>query len=252
MVRGVEPSITVMHEFESIKLPLAISAFLHLVMLGTPWAGGHLPNVQAHPERGVRAPVLAVSWRGVALANPPDASATSVASIAPSPSSPSASASASANAVTDGSEDPGEHKAMSATPSAATAPPSIDTVPLHATPDDGLGLAHLPPEYFATPELGKRPQPLANIDFDAPPLATIRANGTVSLTLWINKSGTVVKVDISQSSLPAALTGLVRAAFAEMRFVPGERFGQPVGTFMHIEVAFEEPQLAADPRQITR
>lgn len=106
---------------------------------------------------------------------------------------------------------------------------------------EGVDLLPLPATvYYSTDELTKRPQPLAAVDLDAPQIRPIVASGKIVLKLWINELGLVVEVAVEKSDLPEIFSRTAVAAFKQLRFAPGERNGQPVGTVMRIEVNYDD------------
>ena len=149
----------------------------------------------------------------------------------------------------------GEHKF-----SAVNVPVATPTVPDQSAPEraadeerpptqqraEGAGLLPLPaPAYYTTDQLSKRPQPVAAADLDAEAIRPILASGKIILKLWINEFGRVADVVVETTELPEVFTRTAVAAFKGLRFVPGERNGQPVGTVMRIEVTYDDGRLPA-------
>jgi protein TonB len=139
--------------------------------------------------------------------------------------------------------------------SAANAPPRRDLVPdlpaaeqpadaAQPAPQprtEGAGLLPLAaPVYYSTDQLSKRPQPLAAADLDAPEIRPLVASGRMVLELWINEFGVVTDVTVEKNELPEVFSRTAVAAFKALRFVPGERNGQPVRTLMRIEVTYDD------------
>jgi TonB family protein len=149
----------------------------------------------------------------------------------------------------------GEHKfsavnVPAATQSAAdlSAPdrPADEEQPRTQQRAQGAGLLPLPaPAYYTTDQLTKRPQPVAVADLDAAEIRPIVASGKMVLKLWINEFGVVADVVVETTELPEAFSRTAVAAFKGLRFVPGERNGQPVGTVMRIEVTYDDGRLPA-------
>lgn len=109
---------------------------------------------------------------------------------------------------------------------------------------EGANLLPLPaPGYYTTDQLTKRPQPIAAADLDAPEIRPIVASGKMVLKLWINEFGVVADVEVERTELPEAFSRTAIAAFKGLRFVPGERDGQPVRTVMRIEVNYDDGRL---------
>ncbi len=108
----------------------------------------------------------------------------------------------------------------------------------------GAGLLPLPaPAYYTTDQLTKRPQPVAAADLDAVEIRPIVVSGKMILKLWINEFGVVADVLVETTELPGAFSRTAVAAFRGLRFVPGERNGQPVGAVMRIEVTYDDGRM---------
>ena len=131
-----------------------------------------------------------------------------------------------------------------AAPSLADAPAAehpADTEQRQQNPAEGSDLLPIPaPPYYATDQLTKRPQPLAKVELDPPEIRPIVASGQMILKLWISERGEVVGGDVEKTEMPEAFSKTAVAAFMGLRFAPGERSGQPVRTFMRIEVTYDD------------
>jgi TonB family protein len=114
------------------------------------------------------------------------------------------------------------------------------------TPERAKEIAPLPvpePTYYTTDQLTKRPRPIsAPPKLDVPDIGPVFTAGKVILKLWINESGDVISVDLEESNVPETISATAAAAFAKLRFVPGEIHGRPVRTTMRIEVTYDEAQ----------
>lgn len=122
--------------------------------------------------------------------------------------------------------------------------PADAAEPVRQPRTEGVGLLPLPgPVYYSTDQLTKRPQPLAAAELDAPEISPIVASGKIVLTLLINEFGVVADAVVEKSDLPEVFSRTAVAAFKAMRFVPGERNGQPVGTLMRIEVDYDDGRM---------
>lgn len=119
--------------------------------------------------------------------------------------------------------------------------PAADGQPASHHSAEGVGLLPLPaPAYYPTDQLSKRPQPLVVADLDASEIRPIVASGKIVLKLWINEFGVVADVAVEKSDLPTIFARTAVKAFKAMRFTPGERNGQPVGTVMRVEVTYAD------------
>lgn len=130
-------------------------------------------------------------------------------------------------------------------PHPAAAPPAAESAQ-PASQARSEGSDRLPiaaPQYYSTDQLSKRPQPLAAAELDAPETRAFVVSGKLALKLWINEFGMVVDVTLEKSELPEIFSRTAVAAFKALRFEPGERNGQPVGTVMRIEVNYDDGRL---------
>ncbi len=113
-----------------------------------------------------------------------------------------------------------------------------------AAPEPSMGIDVLPipaPAYYTSDQLTRRPKPLAAPKLEVPPqLAPSFDSGKVILKLWINELGAVTSTEVELSEVPEAVSALAAAAFAKLRFVPGEINGRPVGVMMRIEVTYDD------------
>ena len=105
-------------------------------------------------------------------------------------------------------------------------------------------------DYYTPEQLTKRPQPLAKADLDPPDIKPILASGRLILKLWINARGRVARVDVESSSLPEKFTRTAVEAFEELRFEPGERDGQAVGSVLKIEVDYEDGRMLSGDERV--
>lgn len=97
--------------------------------------------------------------------------------------------------------------------------------------------------YYPTSFLTTRPQPLFEADLDPPAIRRIVASGKMILTLWINPLGETAKVLLEATNLPPSFSNTATAAFMQLRFKPGELYGNKVGTVMRIEVTYDDGRL---------
>lgn len=144
----------------------------------------------------------------------------------------------------------GEHKFSDvAVPAAAqsvpdpSAPdrPADEAQPLTQQRAVGAGLLPLPaPVFYTMDQLTKRPQPLAEANFDPAEIRPIVASGQIVLNLWINEFGAVTDVTVERTDLPEVFSRTAVAAFKTLRFSPGERYAQPVRSLMRVEVTYDD------------
>ena len=143
----------------------------------------------------------------------------------------------------DNRDSPADSAPRAESPAHASATDRAALVPQPAARQRAAGVNLLPlpaPVYYTTDELSKRPQPLALADLDAPQIRPIVASGKIVLKLWINEFGVVADVAVEKTELPEIFSRTAVAAFKGLRFEPGERNGQPVGTVMRFEVSYDD------------
>lgn len=206
------PAAAWSRDLESVRLlaALALSCLLHAAVVFLPFLGKStkethfVPAGRQLPPQVINATLAPAAAHNFSAANVP--------------------------ARTDAAPDPSAKDRP-----AAVARPATER---HA---EGAGLLPLPaPAYYTTDQLSKRPQPLGAADLDAPEIRPIIASGKLVLKLWINEFGAVADVTVEKSELPGMFAQSAVEAFKGMRFTPGERNGQPVGTVMRIEVTYED------------
>jgi hypothetical protein len=61
----------------------------------------------------------------------------------------------------------------------------------------------------------------------------------VRLRLFLSARGEVERIEVEENTLPAAFVDLLRGQYARLRFAPAQRQGQPVPSWMRLEVVYE-------------
>jgi TonB family protein len=103
----------------------------------------------------------------------------------------------------------------------------------------GSDLLPIPaPTYYRTDQLTKPPRPASQPDLDVPRKVARSVSGKVVLQLWIDERGNVDSVEVESSNLPKTVSGIAAAAFAKLRFAPGEIDGKRVRVLMRVEVVY--------------
>ena len=97
--------------------------------------------------------------------------------------------------------------------------------------------------YYPAKVLSRMPQPTTSLAsfLETPEQTTVR--GTMSVRLWINRTGGLDRVSVVRSELPQSLEQTVVAAFAQMHFTPGEIKGAAVMTWVDVVVDYGAPSL---------
>ena len=138
-------------------------------------------------------------------------------------------------------------------PQSTTAPISRDVPVVPPVPPAaawlGLALPGVPTEddqFFARSLLAVPPAPLQPVLIDYPPFAGDAGRYVSELSLFIDETGTVVKVRVDGDPLPPLLEAAARHAFLHARFRPGEapELGV-VKSRIRVEVTFDSRGLGA-------
>lgn len=200
-------------DFKRLLVPLTISCLLHAALAFVPWFG-----VSA-----------GLSWPALQDGREQEYARSLDATLALEEQSSFAMAGESTDAGSK-AEAPAERGA------------GADTRPALRRPNE-IGLFPMPaPAYYTTDQLTKRPEAIAEPELETPEIVPILASGTIILKLRIDDLGAVISVEVEKSELPEMVTNSAAAAFKKLRFVPGERNGQRVGTEMRIEVIYRGGQ----------
>lgn len=121
-------------------------------------------------------------------------------------------------------------------PTPASEPPP----PQHETATQAAGLAPAnDDEYVDAGRLAVRPLPVETISIPAPETEGRSGTYKATLVLFIDRDGTVARITVEDSSLPAELESVARAAFGAARFHPGMIGQRPVKTKLRVEVGFD-------------
>ncbi len=156
--------------------------------------------------------------------------------------------------------------APSSTPSPTPTAPS--TPPLHAVPQTS-DAAHSPtpeatssyaenpilpldaPKFYPAEQLTHSPVPLEFKELDTPETSNIIATGQMTIKLWIDEQGAVVHVSVEKTNLPPTIVESTVTSFQQMRFTPGERYGQAVGSLITIEVNYDDGRQPQSPSAVS-
>lgn len=100
------------------------------------------------------------------------------------------------------------------------------------------------PRYLAASELDHQAYPLRRIDID--PAASgpggVEYFGRMRFDLYIGTDGKVHRVEVLETTLPAALLDHVLREFSQTRWQPARRHGREVRSLKRIELEFEPPR----------
>ena len=95
-------------------------------------------------------------------------------------------------------------------------------------------------QFYSVDQLDQKPRLLESSELDTAEVQPIVASGILLLKLWIDDRGRVVNAEIERSDLPSVIARTAAAAFERMRFAPGQRNGQVVGSVLRIEVRYDD------------
>jgi protein TonB len=133
---------------------------------------------------------------------------------------------------------------------AASRPASAPTGPArgsHEAAAAGVPLPQPEPYYYRTSELTERPAPLARVQPRFPDGAP--ESGRLKMRLYINETGTVDAIDITEAEPEGVFEQAAAEAFAAARFRPGHKDGNPVKSQISLEVSFGAPLALPTPRR---
>jgi TonB family protein len=103
------------------------------------------------------------------------------------------------------------------------------------------------PYYYRASELTERPAPLARVEPRFPPGAP--DSGRLKMRLYINESGMVDAIDITEAEPAGVFEQAATQAFAAARFRPGHKDGSAVKSQIALEISFGAPLPLPTPRR---
>jgi len=101
----------------------------------------------------------------------------------------------------------------------------------------------LPERYFSVSELDVIPRIQQDIDLYPEELQHIKKGGKVVLSLWINETGRVEKVEWVSSELPAIFSEVATRNFMQARFLPGKKNNLAVKSRVDAVLVFPSHEL---------
>ncbi len=126
-------------------------------------------------------------------------------------------------------------------PVAAIAPPAPaakDEAPDATEKDDAV--------YLPRRQLDQPPRPMASVDLFWPDDGPPAGHFVEVVSLFIDEAGVVQRVRIDGPGLPDSLQAVAREAFLRARFTPGLLAGQPVRSWIRLEVEFDATTTVAN------
>jgi hypothetical protein len=112
------------------------------------------------------------------------------------------------------------------------------TEPATVAEDEEATLVPGEPPYLPRKRLTVVPEPLAPVDVPFPPDVTGIVQLRVQLSLFIDETGTVRRVQLDTPQVPASFARSVVETFVGTRFSPGELDHVPVRSHIKVEVEF--------------
>jgi TonB family protein len=105
-----------------------------------------------------------------------------------------------------------------------------------------------PWHYFTAQEVGRVAYPMQDVGLQFPPgREGVDYYGTLRLDVYVDAKGHVDRVEVLESTVPAAFRDSAVRAFAGTPFDPAVRFGRPVKSVKRVEVNFAPPLQGLDP-----
>ena len=125
-------------------------------------------------------------------------------------------------------------------PPSAVAPTSAAAPRAHAAinPAEPTRSVETAQRYYPAAELDKRSFPLADLSFPYPAVAGDGLQGTLELTLYIERDGVVGRVEVDFASVDQRLIDLAIESLRATPFSPGERQGRAVGVRLRLVVDY--------------
>jgi TonB family protein len=100
------------------------------------------------------------------------------------------------------------------------------------------------PAYYPASALSRMPEVDGFFDVPVPPGLSL--HGQIELRLWIDAAGTLDRIAVQSSGVPASYQQAAVAAFQRMRYRPGQIDGRPVAAFVDIVVEMSDRAPPAD------
>lgn len=94
------------------------------------------------------------------------------------------------------------------------------------------------PTYYTLVELDKAPVISQNIDTNPPDLLKYPQGGQLTVRLWIDEEGSVVKAELVTSQLPPQFSESALESFLHAKFSPGIKTNLPVRSVAKIVVRY--------------
>lgn len=119
-------------------------------------------------------------------------------------------------------------------------PPTAPGAPAQPTPPRGSDEA----VFVDARLLSLRPAVLDIVALPQPRPDEQRGPGKALFTLFVDRSGRVIRISVDASDLPAEVEDESKQAFFKSRFRPGMIEGYAVNAWMQVEVVFDAPAIA--------
>ena len=102
-------------------------------------------------------------------------------------------------------------------------------------------LSYLPlpePKFYTLNELNQAPKISDDINSNPPELLSFSQGGSLSLQLWIDEDGNVIRAESMETELPKEFVQSTISAFLKAKFLPGIINKTPVKTTININVNY--------------
>lgn len=117
-------------------------------------------------------------------------------------------------------------------------------VPVRAPATEAISPNAGVPAYYPASALSRMPEVDGFFDVPVPPGLSL--HGQLELRLWIDAAGTLDRIAVQSSGVPASYQQAVVAAFQRMRYRPGQIDDRPVAAFVDIVVEMSNSAPPAD------
>lgn len=102
-----------------------------------------------------------------------------------------------------------------------------------------LSLVPLPEaKYYTLNDLNQAPKILEDINLNPPELLNFSQGVSLSIVLWIDEDGNVIKAESMETELPKEFIQSTISAFLKAKFLPGLKNNIPVKTTINISVNY--------------
>lgn len=107
------------------------------------------------------------------------------------------------------------------------------------TEDESARLPYNEPKYYLFQELDSKPVVLKDIDTNSSQLSNHPEGGNLTLQLWLDETGSVIRVKVLETDLPVEFSNDATLNFLKLKFSPGLKNNQYVKSTVKITVKYQ-------------